>query len=115
MNQHTQGPWHVSEVLNGYNLDVYAEDGLVANVKGTSGTFTETQSNARLIALAPELLDELIRAERRLTGLANGLLALEYNLPSGVGKDLAGALLREAKGRAKTCKETITKATEVRS
>lgn len=51
--KHKSGPWR----LDPDNLNVYS-DGLIAQVYGHLHNL-ERQSNARLIASAPELLDEL--------------------------------------------------------
>ena len=58
MSQWTKGPWHVhettGEIADGTNV-------FVASVEGELVT-PEEKPNARLIAAAPELYDELFRA-----------------------------------------------------
>lgn len=49
--QHTPGPWHLSKEFDGNVYSQSAINRIVANVKD--------KSNAQLIALAPDMYDEL--------------------------------------------------------
>ena len=59
--KHTRGPWR----LEGDRIE--ADDGqgpvLVATVRRTQGHDAEVAANGALLAAAPELLDELLRAD----------------------------------------------------
>lgn len=66
MSQHTPGPWRVasaSDYPSGINVDA-RERGYVALV-GHPGD-SEAQANARLIASAPDLLEQLTQTVRAL-------------------------------------------------
>ena len=51
MIEHTQGPWKV------VGLSVISDSGIICNPP--SGAIGELEANARLIAAAPDMLDEL--------------------------------------------------------
>ena len=64
--KHTPGPWHVDQIDQS-TIQIKAAGVIVAEVCSGS-TFTrlsdEQQANARLIAAAPDLLDELRKAHQ---------------------------------------------------
>lgn len=107
--QYTAGPWLTKE------LQVYAEDGngsTLAHVYDPSRDHdhSEAEANARLIAAAPELLEECKAAQRRLRGLSNGLLTVIAKT-SGDVHDLAVELRKESEERYQTLERAIAKAT----
>lgn len=61
--KYTPGPWEIGQFPDGFKLEVRANDGLVATVRGASGTKAMTRANARLIAAAPEMLEALNKCE----------------------------------------------------
>lgn len=73
--KHTPGPWEAHALSEGY-AEVRAGEVLIADLhfeEGSSGFFSDAESmlaNARLIAAAPELLDELIEQDKFLGVLA---------------------------------------------
>ena len=80
MHSHTPGPWHISKIANNYDqYEVYAEDGSHGQ---TVTTFANGEANAELIALAPELLEQLQAARQ---WIVSGEV-------DGVGMDETGVL-----------------------
>lgn len=84
--KHTQGPWRLSKVVNGYYVS--GTDNLyIADVHGWTGrdeNESETTANASLIAIAPEMLAMLEK-----------LFHLHEN---GQWHDEVGILIQKAKG-----------------
>ncbi len=66
--KHTQGEWGVSKHANNDSFGVYAEGNAndLAIVKGGNEEGGETESNAKLIAAAPELLLAAIKMKNHL-------------------------------------------------
>lgn len=75
--KHTPGPWTAGDIIRAPSKTKYASDG-----RGICKLYSETrkqlvneqQANARLIAAAPELLEELRRALEFLRGDAARLM-----------------------------------------
>ena len=76
----TPGPWHYSEVIRGrdqYYRQIRADFKIAevhachSGVAGTKKGRAEDEANARLIAAAPELLDQCKLFEKVLTHLIN--------------------------------------------
>ena len=77
---HTPGPWHYSEVIRGrdqYYRQIRADFKIAevhachSGVAGTKEGRAEDEANARLIAAAPELLEQCKLFEKCLTYLIN--------------------------------------------
>ena len=77
---HTPGPWHYSEVIRGrdqYYRQIRADFKIAevhachSGVAGTKEGRAEDEANARLIAAAPELLEQCKLFEKCLTHLIN--------------------------------------------
>ena len=77
---HTPGPWHYSEVIRGrdqYYRQIRADFKIAevhachSGVAGTKKGRAEDEANARLIAAAPELLEQCKLFEKCLTYLIN--------------------------------------------
>ena len=77
---HTPGPWHYSEVIRGrdqYYRQIRADFKIAevhachSGVAGTKKGRAEDEANARLIAAAPELLEQCKLFEKWLTYLIN--------------------------------------------
>ena len=77
---HTPGPWHYSEVIRGrdqYYRQIRADFKIAevhachSGVAGTKKGKAEDEANARLIAAAPELLEQCKLFEKCLTFLIN--------------------------------------------
>ena len=77
---HTPGPWHYSEVIRGrdqYYRQIRADFKIAevhachSGVAGTKKGRAEDEANARLIAAAPELLEQCKLFEKVLTHLIN--------------------------------------------
>ena len=86
---HTQGEWKVVESNLEYQSEIYSGDVRIAEVKSFSkdrffndATIEERVQNAKLIASAPELLEQLMKLTKRLednwelitSGTQNGIL-----------------------------------------
>ena len=66
--QHTQGPWERKDryPLDGYKREVFGGGRHIASVHTAFGVWEANEANANLIAAAPELLERLEWAMRRL-------------------------------------------------
>jgi len=69
---HTQGPWAIEDCTpgesTGLRFTIYSKDNYIAR---TTDGWKEAQANARLIAAAPELLEQCKLFEKCLTYLIN--------------------------------------------
>ena len=76
---HTKGPWKVGQYLGSLSsfhvhMDAGNKGGGIVVVEAVAGITTEQRlANARLIAAAPELLDALKIAEKKLVELENAV------------------------------------------
>ena len=101
MIKHTEGPWDVGTKSNGVSprhAQIFNDNGYIATVNYTN-SIAETNSNATLIAAAPELLEAL---EAAIPLLHTGdELPLDYykDKPSALGKALRA--IAKAKGNNK--------------
>jgi hypothetical protein len=66
--KHTQGNWEVSKHGNNDSFGIYAEGGGkdIAIIKGDNEEGGETEANAKLISVAPDLLAALIKISNEL-------------------------------------------------
>lgn len=101
--KHTPGPWHHSGGFDNYE-GVFAQSGLVASLDGNARRF----ANARLIAAAPDLLDELEKAHRIIRN-ALAVMNAEQKLQWGELNEAAG-VAGEGVTRANEREAVINKA-----
>ena len=83
--KHTPGPWIAHQVLLGYGVPFTPVVGktLLAKVYSEAfGDYAQSEANARLIAAAPDLLEELLICRAELGMLINDLRA-NATLPDG--------------------------------
>lgn len=59
MNKHTPGPWRVSRGAQADPFSIESETRTIAHVKSAFRHLGETEANARLIAAAPEMYEQL--------------------------------------------------------
>lgn len=92
MSAHTPGPWHVMPQVDPSRLDIQEKDDAgyaVASAWGGGNVMEEAmQSNARLIAAAPRMLDLL----KRVVAIADGKAV------DRLMEDDARAILRDVEG-----------------
>ena len=70
--KHTPGPWETEVINNGLYNGAYQ----VWNQEGNEPKDSEEKPNARLIAVAPDLLEVLIMAKETIEGFPR---SLDYN------------------------------------
>lgn len=106
--KHRSAPWkywHVTIPFTGWEVIDSENHGICRLPK----TNDHDDANVKLITSAPDLLEELQRCERRLQGLANGLLTL-WDKSTGEAKDFALQLRKEAEEQATTARAALKKA-----
>lgn len=69
MSKHTPGPWRVEGYGGGSQYDVTSGSEYIGKVAHRLGGDTEAEANARLIALAPELLEQLKKCRSALQNI----------------------------------------------
>ena len=92
MSEHTPGPWKV------VGQSVISDSGIICNPP--SGPIGELEANARLIAAAPDTLEQRNELLEALTDLISEVEALSYTSPD-VGEwslDNARGAIAKAKG-----------------
>ena len=104
MSGHTKGPWSYDLArTQQYQIDIKVGADCLATVYGSFG---ENLQNARLIAVAPELLDDLCEASatlRRYEALHRAKNTEESTAKAEVNAELAArfeATIAKAKGEA---------------
>ncbi len=75
MTEHTPGPWHVSDPIDGRDIPYGIDDAKGHHLADVSdnhyGNPLPVEANARLIAAAPDLLAALEAMERRISTFGN--------------------------------------------
>ena len=107
---HTPGPWHTDVSDQGY---IIGHGSYVAVFDDTGRTLSHIfctdrkgvdrpyQANARLIAAAPDLLDDHVRIDDALTfALENGDMPANVRHSVTCARDIARAAIAKAKGGA---------------
>lgn len=102
-SKHTPGPWSVSKDGDDYNITYNTDGNWLATVYDDDDPVAgRPESDASLIAAAPELLEALRRAERFITnGLELGYIRVP-SMPNPVVGDTLGIILAaiaKAEGR----------------
>ena len=107
MSKHTKGPWVVDEMTSISPADdLSLEIASVQNIDNVSGKWMlleESQANARLIAAAPELYDELVQADAQMQMAYECVESGRYNealLHLGALSRTRSAAIAKARGEA---------------
>lgn len=66
--KHTPGPWNVGVTSDAGEVDIIAADGWFVAVACDSAGDGDTETNAHLIAAAPEMLDLLVESQTSIGG-----------------------------------------------
>jgi hypothetical protein len=75
MNKHTPGPWRIATDMHGIgNAPVHGVEAADGKPVANCGDWKDARSNARMIAAAPELLDQLAQCLAVMRDYRTGLI-----------------------------------------